>query len=378
MTAGGLLLVILALGFAWSMGAHYTGACMGMPYATGSIRLWPALVTMAALVLAGAALLSHRVLATVGHHVLATPSLPTGAASAIVGGAFLLTTVFNRLRIPTSTIQILVFSVIGAGLALRIDVEWTTIARLLVVWAVAPFVALALGFVFTRMLDRVAILRDNARGAGMVLVAAGALASLTMGANDVSNATAVFLTTHLSGRFVAGAMGGLGLALGVLTWGRSLLERVAFEIVKMDLAMASAAQLVQGLVVLSAAVGLGDFTSMNQALIGDDGSGAGARTRDRAMGDAQGDSYRMGGRTSLGACANLYIGVGASTDDACVRKRAGSRALAGRRFGSHPLSRLAYHSVPQRYVGEAALNRVRPWVVGLERPRFSSPVDWQV
>ena len=35
-----LLLVVLVVAFAWSMGAHYTGACMGMPYGSGSIKLW--------------------------------------------------------------------------------------------------------------------------------------------------------------------------------------------------------------------------------------------------------------------------------------------------------------------------------------------------
>lgn len=72
---------------------------------------------------------------------------------------------------------------------------------------------------------------------------------------------------HLSGVFLAGMVGGVGLALGVVTWGRPLLERVAFEMVDLDLSMASAAQLVQGLVVLTAVLGFGDFTSMNQALV---------------------------------------------------------------------------------------------------------------
>lgn len=62
-------------------------------------------------------------------------------------------------------------------------------------------------------------------------------------------------------------MGGVGLAVGVLTWGRPLLERVAFNVVKLDMPMATAAQLVQALVVLTA-VSFGYFTSMNQALIG--------------------------------------------------------------------------------------------------------------
>jgi PiT family inorganic phosphate transporter len=88
-----------------------------------------------------------------------------------------------------------------------------------------------------------------------------------MGANDVSNATAVFLSVHFSGPLLAGLIGGFGLAVGVLTWGRPLLERVAFDVVKMDMKMATAAQSVQALVVLTA-VSFGYFTSMNQALIG--------------------------------------------------------------------------------------------------------------
>ena len=84
-----------------------------------------------------------------------------------------------------------------------------------------------------------------------------------MGANDASNATAVFLATGFSGPFFAGLIGGVGLAVGVLTWGRPLLERVAFDVVGMDMAMATAAQLVQALVVLTA-VFFGYFTSMNR------------------------------------------------------------------------------------------------------------------
>ena len=57
------------------------------------------------------------------------------------------------------------------------------------------------------------------------------------------------------------------MGVGALTWGRRILKTVAFDVVKMDLIMASAAQGVQALVVLAAVI-LGMFTSMNQALIG--------------------------------------------------------------------------------------------------------------
>ena len=270
MSLADLLLVLLALGFAWSMGAHYTGACMGMAHASGSIGERAALWTMAPLTLLGATFLSHAVLLNVGHGIVAGASLATPAAIAVIAAAFALTTLFTQRRVPTSTIQILVFCIVGAGAALGLRIRWDAIARLALLWALAPLIAFALGYLFTRLFDAVPALRANARALPLVaraLVIVGGAASLAMGANDVSNATAVFLSTGLCGPLLAGLVGGLGLAAGVLTWGRPLLRRVAFDMVKVDLPMATAAQLVQALVVLTA-VACGYFTSMNQALIG--------------------------------------------------------------------------------------------------------------
>ncbi|HLI51555.1 MAG TPA: inorganic phosphate transporter [Thermomicrobiaceae bacterium] len=268
--AASIILVAVAVAFAWSMGAHYTGACMGMPYASHSISLWPALGAMAILALIGATFASHKVEQTVGHNIL--PAVVTkGTAIVIVLAAFVLTTIYTKLKIPTSTIQILVFCVVGAGLAIGSKIDWTTIWHLAVIWVCAPVVAVGLGFLFTHLFDHFSpATKLNTSGKGfwpVALVVVGAAASFVMGSNDVSNATGAFLMTHLFDVLLAGLIGGIGLSIGVLTWGKPLLQRVAFDIVKMDLAMASAAQLVQALVVISA-VAFGYFTSMNQALIG--------------------------------------------------------------------------------------------------------------
>ena len=269
MNATDIILVIVALAFAWSMGAHYTGACMGMPVATGSVRPGKALLIMAPLTLAGAALLSHGVLANIGHRVILAKTLGNGSALAILIAAFLLTIFFNQRRIPTSTIQILVFSMIGAGSALGLGIRWGLIMRLAVIWVLAPAAAFVLGFALTKALDLFPRLSQSGSAGliGRMLVVVGGGASLAMGANDVANATAVFLSTGFAGPFLAGIVGGVGLAAGVLTWGRPLLERMAFDVVKVDMPMATAAQIVQGMVVLTA-VFFGYFTSMNQALIG--------------------------------------------------------------------------------------------------------------
>jgi PiT family inorganic phosphate transporter len=271
-----LLLLVAVLAFAWSIGAHYTGACMGMPFASGSVRLWPALVMMAVLAMMGATVASHGVERTVGLDLVAARHVTVGAGLIIILVGFLLTTVYTTLRVPTSTIQILVFSLAGVALGARIQVDWATVARLAVIWVLAPPVASGLGYAFTKGLDRLGVGRPRPGGPGagtrpgvwpLLLVAVGALASFTMGANDVSNATGVLVMTRSFNVWMAGFLGGIGLVVGVLTWGKPLLKTVAFDIVHVDLAMATAAQFVQALVVLMA-VSLGLFTSMNQALVG--------------------------------------------------------------------------------------------------------------
>ena len=283
-----VLLVVLAVGFAFAIGAHYTGACMGMPHALGAVSAWQALWIMAPLAFVGAALASHGVEHTVGHG-LTNGQLTLTALSIVIGVAFALTMLFNQSAVPTSTIQILVFTVVGVALAAGAAVAWRTIAILAVTWVAAPVVAVGLGYLLTRVLDLVPAVRagsDQSATAGtsttataskaalrtggvlaLALIAVGAAASFTMGANDVANATGPLVGAGLFSPLTAGLIGGAGIAAGVLTWGRPLLSKVAFDIVTVDRPMATAAQLVQAVVVL-VAVSFGLFTSMNQALVG--------------------------------------------------------------------------------------------------------------
>src|SRR5690242_18793752 len=234
---------------------------MGMPHALRAIGAWHALLLMAPLAFLGATFASHAVEQRVGSGLTGHP-LSASEEVVVIGVAFAVTTFFNRFRMPTSTIQILVFSVVGVALATGTGVDWISIGHLVVVWALAPVAAIFLGFLFTLGLDRLHL----GERIGAVLVAMGAIAALAMGANDVSNASGALVGTGTFSPLAAGALGGAAIAVGVLTWGKPLLRRVAFEIVDVDRAMATAAQLVQATVVLGA-VAFGFFTSMNQALV---------------------------------------------------------------------------------------------------------------
>jgi len=330
--AANVILVIVVLAFAWNLGVHYTGAVMGMPHAARAVSIWPALILIAIAALLGATFASGGVQETVGLHIIDPADVSKVDAIAIVSAAGGLTLFYNYAKVPTSTIQILVFCVVGVGLAAGIPIEWATIGKLVIVWIIAPVAAVILGFALTRLLDmaipteatRVQVNEEVlvAAGAGgeaavaqgaqpqtpgswerwfpnvvtplapntadaasasarlsvettlfllrwlpALLLAVGIAASFVMGANDVSNATGALIMTDLFSLRVAGLLGGIAIAVGALTWGKRILQTVAFDVVHMDLTMASAAQGVQALVVLIA-VTQGYFTSMNQALIG--------------------------------------------------------------------------------------------------------------
>ncbi|HLI95814.1 MAG TPA: inorganic phosphate transporter [Candidatus Baltobacteraceae bacterium] len=265
-------LIVVSLAFAWSMGAHYTGAVMGMPFAIHAISDRWALIAIAIFCVLGATFASEPVQRTVGLHIVHAARVTPLMALVMVLGAFILTTVYTYFKIPTSTIQILVFCVVGTGIAAGVPVTWATIGRLAITWVLAPIAAALLAYAGTTLLHRRAI-------PSWGLVAVGIAASFVLGANDVANAVGVWSMLHIGNLMLAGFAGGAAMGIGALTWGRRVLQRVAFEIVDLDNSTATAAQGVQAAVVI-AAVTQGFFTSMNQALIGAM-SGAAAANRRR-------------------------------------------------------------------------------------------------
>jgi phosphate/sulfate permease len=99
------------------------------------------------------------------------------------------------------------------------------------------------------------------------LFAGSCYAAYTLGANNTGNAVGVLYGTKLLTPMKAGFVGGIVVAIGALTWGRPILEKVSKGVIQLDLPMGVGAKLAQSITAHTAAV-LGYPTSMNQALIG--------------------------------------------------------------------------------------------------------------
>lgn len=208
---------------------------------------------------------------TVGTGVIPSKDMTIFGAMIMMLTAAVFTAINTRLKLPVSTSQLAIFSVVGAAMAMEAPVFWsTTILALAITWVGTPLLGAILGFLITKILDRVmgGSSEKTKKWVGHVLILVCCYAAYTLGCNNTGIAVGVFFGTGaVKSKMAAGFIGGIVMAIGALTWGRPLLEKVGLHIVTLNLNSAVGAQLAQGITAHIAA-SLGYPTSMNQAMIG--------------------------------------------------------------------------------------------------------------
>jgi len=264
-------MIVSGLFFGWTIGSHYTGAVMGTAFGAKLITPRRATILIALFVLLGSTFESHNVVKTVGTGVIDGKDMTMFGAMIMMLTAAVVTAANTWLKLPVSTSQLAIFSVVGAAMAMKAEVFWsTTIIALAVTWVGTPIVAAILGFIITKLMDT--FMGDTSERTkkivGYFLILVCCYAAYTLGCNNTGNAVGVFFGTGaIQSKMMAGFIGGIVMAIGALTWGRPLLEKVGLHIVSLDLNSAVGAQLAQGITAHIAA-SLGYPTSMNQAMIG--------------------------------------------------------------------------------------------------------------
>jgi phosphate/sulfate permease len=251
-----------------------------MAYGSGVIKNpLTATILIAVFVVLGATFESHNVVKTVGTGIIRGEDMTPLGAMVMMSTAAIVTAANTWMKWPVSTSQLACFSVVGAALAMGAPVFWgTTIVFLCVTWVGTPIVSAILGFIFTHATD--GLMKGRSERANRLLryalLVACCYAAYTLGANNTGNAVGVFFGLKLMTAMKAGFIGGIVMAVGALTWGRPILEKVGKGIVQLDLNMGVGAKVAQSLTAHTAAF-LGYPTSMNQALIGGVAGAGGAR-----------------------------------------------------------------------------------------------------
>lgn len=253
----------------WALGANDAANIFGPAVASRAVRYRTAIWTAALLVLCGATLGGHEALQSVARvgSQSSTSALVVSLAAAVAMTALIL------LRMPASSSQAVLGAIVGVGLARGSSVDSGLVVRLVVGWLLTPVLGAVLSFLFYSLVSLV--LRRRSLGGletydqvvRMALWIAGAWGAYALGANNAANVTGVFvasgLLTPTAGVWVAGA----SIALGILTFGRRMMEVVGGRLVRLEPQTALIATLGQALAVhLFALQGLP--VSSSQALAG--------------------------------------------------------------------------------------------------------------
>lgn len=263
MNAQTILLLASSALFAWSMGSHYTGAVMGTAYGSGVLSAGRAQLLAAGFAIVGSVTASLGVIDTYANG-LVVPSSRVDIAAAQLAAA-LVTTASTYFRLPTSTVQIYAFALLGVALVGGLPIQAVGFEFVVLGWAAGPIAAAVLGYLLARLgLGRAWKGQHLLR---WFVIGASCYSAFTLGSNDVSNAASSLVAAHFLSPRPAGLWGGVFIALGVLTWGRPLLERIGRDILHLDLPLAAAAQLSQA-AVLTAVNAIGYNASINQTIVG--------------------------------------------------------------------------------------------------------------
>lgn len=263
------VLLIAGAYVGWNIGANDAGNCVGTTVGSGLLSYRRAIALVSVFAILGALLQGGHVMKTIGKGIV-TEQLPIAALFAALISAGLFVTLATFFRLPVSTGQAIVGAVAGIGLATGAEVDFPKLLTIGEVWIICPFLTGLLAFLLYHI--AAFLLRRAGRPAfwnrvpHVLLILSACYVSFSMGANNVGKSVGPIANLGIPPTWLA-LLGGVALAIGIVTFGRRVTETIASGIAPLDPLSAFAAQ-------ASAAIAIHFFSligipvSTSQAVVG--------------------------------------------------------------------------------------------------------------
>jgi len=266
---GGEILVILGLMaafyMAWNLGANDAANPTDTAVGSGAVSLKKAILLFSVFAVLGAVLQGYRVIKTIGKGVVKDLDPAMALSASLAAGLWV--TLATRKGLPVSTTHSTVGAVLGVGFARGLmggeaKIDWNVVLKVVASWITSPLGAILLAFI---LYYAFATLYRALNGRGWsvdrifqaILIFNLAFSAYAFGANDVGNATGVYVGVVSSTLGVPddktlqllAVLGGLGIMAGAFTWGYRVIMTVGFKITKLDYVSGAAAELANASVV---------------------------------------------------------------------------------------------------------------------------------
>jgi PiT family inorganic phosphate transporter len=256
-----LLFLTSGLFLGWSLGANDASNVFGSAVGSKMVSFRKAAIIASIFVILGAVIQGAGASDTLGK---------LGGVNAI-GGSFTLALaagitvyVMTKFSLPVSTTQAIVGAIIGWNLFTGNTTDASTLSKIVATWISGPI----LGAVFSILLYILIIRFKRAAKIHLVrfesyiktgLIVVGAFGAYSLGANNIANVMGVFVPAFnlqvldlglfsLSSNQQLFLLGGLAIAMGILTYSKKVMETIGGNIVELTSEGAMVVVLAQSLV----------------------------------------------------------------------------------------------------------------------------------
>ena len=230
----------------WNIGANDTANCVGTTIGCGLLSFRNAVTLASLFAILGALSQGQHVMKTIGRGIVMTDlNFMAVCVALICSGVFV--TLATFFRIPTSTSQAIVGGVVGIGLAVGAEVNFSRFIVIVESWVICPFMVMALSFGLMHLVLRIlsrfgtsSLLFQNAFG--WLTIFSACYVAYSMGANNAGNAVGPIANLDILHPRLLLFIGGISIALGAVTYGKKVAYTVGKGITPLDIPGAFVAQ----------------------------------------------------------------------------------------------------------------------------------------
>ncbi|MBM4147282.1 MAG: inorganic phosphate transporter [Nitrospira sp.] len=245
-----LVPVAACLLIAFGIGSNDTSNALGICIGCGVIKLRRALLLFGCFVLIGILVQGQKVMKTVGKDLVEVNLSIIGISLSV---AAVLIIISNWKKLPLSTHQVIIGSLVGSGVASGAAVNFTAILEIIVSWIISPvvafFSALFLYRAMEKTISKLSIFRIE-RILRSLLLFSGILIAYNTGANELATILGPVIHSGLMEQLRASLIGSLFVFLGAVILSHRVIETIGKGITALDPYSGFAAQFGAGLCVM--------------------------------------------------------------------------------------------------------------------------------
>ncbi len=279
---------LVAVFMGLNIGGNNAAAAMGAAYGAKVRTKYQAVLLIGIFSLLGAIFSGGDVIKTLGSGILPPGTILLNGAIVAVGAAGITVFLANVLRIPISTSQAAVGSVVGIGLFYGYSkLNIPLLGYIVSWWVVTPFLAWLLAYLMGKYLytDILVWLADHSSSdasikklLNVLLTISGCYVAYSAGANNAANAVGPFVGSGLIDPVLGAVLGGITIGFGALLMGGRVLDTVGKEITELCIIRATFVEFTSAIIVhvasiLGVPVSLGEIVAAGIIGIGCANSG---------------------------------------------------------------------------------------------------------